>query len=55
MTNKITDLQNQQQPEQHTSSIIKDLDQLRTLSMEELNQVVGGIKKGKKREYLMIR
>ncbi len=40
MTNKITDLENQ--PQQHTSSIIKDLDQLQTLSEEELQGVVGG-------------
>ena len=37
MTNKITDLENQ--PQQRRN-IIKDLDQLRTLTMEELNQKV---------------
>ena len=41
MTNKITDLENQPQ-QQHTSSIIKDLDNLQTLSEEELQGVVGG-------------
>ena len=42
MTNKITNLENQPQL-QHTSSIIsKDLDNLQTLSEEELQGVVGG-------------
>ena len=41
MTNKITDLENQQQQQQHTS-LMKDSDQLRTLSEEELQGVVGG-------------
>ena len=41
MTNKITDLENQPQLEQEES--IKDLDQLRPLSEEELQGVVGGL------------
>ena len=42
MTNKIQqDLENQPQPKQHTS-LIKDLDQLQTLSEDELQEVVGG-------------
>ena len=42
MTNKITDLENQPQ-QQHTNSIIKDLDELRTLSMEEMSSISGGV------------
>ncbi len=42
MTNKITDLENQPQLQQNTSSIIKDLDQLRILSMEEMSHISGG-------------
>ena len=42
MTINREDRENQQHPEQHTSSIIKDLDQLRTLSMEEMSAISGG-------------
>ena len=41
MTSKITDLENQ--PQQQHTSLIKDLDNLQTLSEEELQEVVGGL------------